>query len=435
MNSLRAIHAVFFATRRRVIQTRALAWLLAAVLAAGGLLPFFLRGDGSDEGLVKMMVIYPPAVIFGILLVGTLWSAAALSAQDIDSGIFTSVITKPAPLSAIWLGKWLALLTVNAVLLAVAGTALLSAISIHGGTTGTLDGHHAFPPDDSQLHAEAAARDIASRMTAGTPMHNLLNRIKTEAYRIAPGQHYTWAIPVATASAASALHTAGWSLQFHFHCAALERRPISGVWTLRTDGGTEQRIPVNNLLDGRHRIPLHTLPRSRTIHASFSNLTDSAATAFFAPLAPVSLLQRELPFSRNLFRSFLILFCFLAAVAALGLSLGTLFSFPVAVFTALALLLALALSNGFSAIPPSAHQHGPDVLSASAISSTGEWLLTWLHRTTGSTLQLMPLKLLAEGRTIRMHQIIRAMTLLVLIVPACLCLLSVVNLRQREYPQ
>ncbi len=443
MKSLRAILAVFQVTRRRIVNSRAFAWMLLAVLAAGAVLPFTLRGDGSTESLLKLAVIYPPALVFAILLVGTLWTAAALCAQDIESGAFTAIIVKPAPLPAVWLGKWLGLLALNAILLAVAGAALRTAVAIRDRATPSpairiLDGHAAFQPDDATLREEAAARQIVMRMS-GAPAADsasLLNQVKTEAFRIPPGQRYTWTVPVGAApSVESAVADADWSLQFRFHCAALERSPIHGTWTIRTEEGIERLVPVTALLDGLHQLPLAPAAYHGTVSVSFSNHLDSAATVFFSPLAPVTLLHRESTFSANLLHALLVLFCFLAAAAALALSLGALFSFPVAVFTAIALVLAVMLAHTFAAIPPADHSHGTHEPAETAFSRAGEWMLGRLHHGTATTLRLMPLRQLADARIIGTAQLARAAVSLLAAIPAFLCLLSSLHLRRREFPQ
>lgn len=442
MRTLRAILAVYQVTRRRIINSRAFVWLLLAVLVAGGGLPFALRGDGSTESLLKLAVIYPPALVFGILLIGTLWSAAALNAQDIDGGTFSAIVVKPAPLHAVWLGKWLGLLALNAVLLAVAGVALRTTIAIRDRDTTppairVLDGHAAFVPDDAALRETAAARHAAMHLSGQpTPEFNsLLTRVKTEAFRIPPGQRYTWTIPVGGRPARTDGADTDWSLQFRFHCAAMERSPISGTWTIRTEDGPERHLPVNGLLDGLHQAPLAAAAYSGEVSVSFSNHVDSPATLFFNPLAPVTLLRRDHPFSANLLRAFLLLFCFLAAAAALALSLGALFSFPVAVFSALALVTALMLAHAFAAIPPPGYSHGPNALAETAFSHAGEWMLARLHHGSARTLRLMPLRQLADARAIRVEQLARAAISLLLLIPAFLCLLSSLNLRRREFPQ
>jgi len=442
MKSLYAILAVFQVTRRRIVNSRAFAWMLLAVLAVGGFLPFTLRGNGSTESLLKLAVIYPPVLLFVILLVGSLWTAAALCAQDIESGAFTATIVKPAPLPAVWLGKWLGVLALNAILLAVAGTALRTAVAIRDHASPSpairvLDGHAAFLPDDATLREEATARQIVMRMS-GAPAADsasLLNQVKTEAFRIPPGQRYTWTVPVGSEESRNTAPDTDWSLQFRFHCAALERSPIHGTWTIRTEEGTERQVPVTSLLDGIHQLPLASAAYHGTVSVSFSNHMDSAATVFFSPLEPVTLLHREITFSANLLRALLLLFCFLAAAAALALSLGTLFSFPVAVFTSIALVLAVMLAHTFAAVPPPDHSHGAQELAETAFSRAGEWMLGRIHHGTATTLRLMPLGQLADARVIGTAQLARAAVSLLVAIPAFLCLLSSLHLRRREFPQ
>src|SRR5208282_81033 len=94
--------------------------LLAAVVG----LPLLLKDDGTARGFTQIFSTYTLSVITALLGLSTLWLACGTLARDIDECQIQVVATKPIARWQIWLGKWLGLVSLNAVLVAFAGACI-----------------------------------------------------------------------------------------------------------------------------------------------------------------------------------------------------------------------------------------------------------------------------------------------------------------------
>ena len=97
-------------------------WVMAILLlvAVAGL-PSMLKGDGTAEGLVQIIITYTLSMVFLFLGAGTLWMSAGSMANDIEDYHIQMIATKPIARWEIWLGKWIGVMSLNLVLLGLAG--------------------------------------------------------------------------------------------------------------------------------------------------------------------------------------------------------------------------------------------------------------------------------------------------------------------------
>src|SRR6187455_477721 len=91
--------------------------LLLAVVG----LPMLLKDDGTARGFTQILLTYTLTTITALLGLSTLWLACGTLARDIEECQIQVVATKPIARWQIWLGKWLGIMSLNAVLLALAG--------------------------------------------------------------------------------------------------------------------------------------------------------------------------------------------------------------------------------------------------------------------------------------------------------------------------
>src|SRR5215472_11507801 len=96
------------------------ALLLASVVG----LPVLIRDDGTARGFTQILLTYTLSAVTGLLGLSTLWLACGTLARDIEECQMQVVAVKPIARWQIWLGKWLGILSVNAILLALSGSAV-----------------------------------------------------------------------------------------------------------------------------------------------------------------------------------------------------------------------------------------------------------------------------------------------------------------------
>src|SRR5437899_9243430 len=93
------------------------ALLLGSVVA----LPLLIKDDGTARGFTQILLTYTLTTITGLLGLSTLWLACGILARDIEDCQMQVIAVKPIARWQIWLGKWLGIISLNAVLLAISG--------------------------------------------------------------------------------------------------------------------------------------------------------------------------------------------------------------------------------------------------------------------------------------------------------------------------
>jgi len=115
---VRQIAAIALLALRTTFRSRVVLVLSALLFVAAFLLPGAIRGDGTPEGLVRLHLTYSLGIAGFLLALSNLWAGCAAVSQEADDKTLQLLLVKPVPRFRIWLGKWLALLLVNALLLA-----------------------------------------------------------------------------------------------------------------------------------------------------------------------------------------------------------------------------------------------------------------------------------------------------------------------------
>ncbi len=104
-------------------------WVMAVLLIAAVVgLPMVIKGDGSAEGLTQILITYTLSFAFFFLAAGSLWMSAGSLAQDIEDAQMQMIATKPIARWQIWMGKWIGIMALNVVLLAIVGVSVLGVV-------------------------------------------------------------------------------------------------------------------------------------------------------------------------------------------------------------------------------------------------------------------------------------------------------------------
>src|SRR5215467_8819157 len=87
-------------------------------------LPLLIKDDGTARGFTQILLTYTLSTVSGLLGLSTLWLACGTLARDIEECQMQVVAVKPIARWQIWLGKWLGIVSLNGVLLALAGISI-----------------------------------------------------------------------------------------------------------------------------------------------------------------------------------------------------------------------------------------------------------------------------------------------------------------------
>jgi len=102
------------------------------ILAVVGL-PLVIKDDGTARGFTQIILTYTLSAITALLGLSTLWLSCGTLARDIEECQMQIVVTKPIARWQIWLGKWLGIVSLNAVLLAFSGACVYGLLQWRAG--------------------------------------------------------------------------------------------------------------------------------------------------------------------------------------------------------------------------------------------------------------------------------------------------------------
>ena len=442
LTRLPAIAALAFRTAIRSRLVLSLMLLLTAVVIG---LPLTLQGDGTLVGDVQILLNYTLGLAAMILGVATLWASCSSISREIEQRHIHLISTKPVHGLEIWVGKWLGLLAINAVLLGGTGVATYGLLQLRLRQADVspdtrqrveeqiLRGQAATParPDnldsalEERLRALTAEGLIAAEPDAGL-RRNIARQLRAERSVVAPGAGKEWRID-ATAT------PAGTRPVVRIRFAPTNNDDVSGTWTFSNGDGSTYAYTMSGVGERRVSIPLpgNLLTDGGVVTVQFRAATGAEARpVVFDVKEGVTLLIPHGSFEANLVRALLVIFSQLALLAALGLTAGTCFSFPVAAFFASVTVLLALTGHAFTSTDDARmfvpEQHANVVVDA--MQAFGERAIAVLERVARPAVAPRPLAALADGVLV----LWLGTGLMAIGYSAALAIISTALLRQRE---
>lgn len=362
---MQKILAIAVLTWRAAYRYR-LFWVITVLLLGSVVaLPLLLKDDGSAQGLTQILLTYTLSTIAALLGLCTLWLSCGTLARDIEECQMQVVATKPIARWQIWLGKWLGLLSLNAVLLAISGACVYGLLQWRASR---LDVEARDTLRNEVLVARASAKeaslekDIAEetdrrleqrlkdfpvdRVDRREVRRQLLEQVKAEYQVVPPGYVRQWKINLSHAK--DFLRDRPLQLRIKFNTADYSTfGTYAGYWQIG-DPTVQQvwrseRMSLAPETFHEFAIPANLLDAEGTLSIQFLN--DNKVALLFSIEDGLEVLYREGTFGPNFIRGLGIIFCWMVVLATLGLTASSFLSFPVASFVTLAML-AMTFSSG-----------------------------------------------------------------------------------------
>ncbi len=358
---MRRVLAIASISLRNAVRSRVLAVLLVmlAVVIVG--LPLTVRGDGTPAGHVQILLRYTLGFVGLLLSVSTLWSGCAAVSTEVQTRRIHLVVTKPVHVAEVWLGKWLGLLALNAVLLAFSGAVVYGLLwhavrgdELDAGARRNLEeevlvaraSSRPVPPDvDAEARRQVEQRRAEGALPGDADPRQVLavvrQMLRAQAFAVPAGRSAAWTIPVRFRPRLDRQPV----LQFRFSKSQMDLEPVRGRWVFGEGGGAVRAASEGAFRpEGVHTVPVPAEALEGGVLAlRFENLDERNATVFFDPDDGIELLVIRGGFLSNYARALLVLFVRLAFLAAVGLAAGSLFSLPVAAFAALSCVTVVGL--------------------------------------------------------------------------------------------
>lgn len=468
------------------LRTRLLAVAGAVLVAANLLLPLLLSATPApDADPLQLYLTYSSALDTFLLTLFALWASCAALPQEAELHTLPLLLTRPISRLRIWLGKWLAVLAALAILLALAAASATAAgASVHrrSQTPSPLlpyayESVAPVLPDTSATEALLLARHRAhNKLLPDAP---LPPRIVQNAHDVALADAFTLPVgdapllvdfpplpdPLPSATDLLLVYRCDPALPgaYPFHASFLLERPSLPATALDVHAPSGRPDLLRFPLDPDPAPPLPDAApekprlRIRQIPADNADADPDPVAFCFDPADGLSLRIPVSTFAANLAKYLLALFARLALLAAIGTSLGTLFSLPVAAFLSVALVVLLqcsaTLSDGAHAdretflhalsvvtdhapADPDGHDHSAHA-SAHSLPRPVALAIYYAYRATYALLAPLiaddaPDRFLAADR-IPAAPLARAAAVDLLLAPGLLALLSAAALRRREW--
>jgi hypothetical protein len=331
-------------------------------------LPAVIKDDGTARGLTQILMTYTLGLITVVLGLATLWLACGTLARDMEECQIQVVATKPIARWEIWLGKWLGLMTLNAILLGVSGfvvyelmlwrSSKLPATQQTVLRNEVLVGRSSFkppPPDVEKIVEEnmehvlkSADRPVGDRKAVENTVRE---QVKALVQAVPPrGGRKRWQFDLGMYK--DHLRNEPLFLRIKFitseaRAATANPRTYPMVWLV----GPPETMKVGRMnatlpSETFHEFPLppNVYDENGILTVECFNMSDGLAYLF--PIEDgMELLYKESGFGLNFARGICIIYLWLALLAIVGLTAASFLSFPVAAFLSLSVLL-VALASG-----------------------------------------------------------------------------------------
>jgi hypothetical protein len=440
LHPLRALAATAVLAMRAAVRSRVVVALLI-LLAAGVVgIPRLVTGDGTPGSTLQVQLQYTLGYAAFVLGLATLWASCAAFGAEIDSRRFDLTATKPVHPLFLWLGHWTGILLLDAALLLAATVGVRLQLGLAPESAAVLSSRIVARPllPDPRLEAretlERLRREnrLPPELPAAAVFRQLVLACEGRHTVLQPGEHASWRFRLERPIPSDGRL---W-LRVRFETGADMLSDVRGVFRMRRAGETAWRdlATVNELVRNELEIPVTNaaLAGAADLELDFGYAAPpSAAAVLLQPRRTLAVLAPHGTFTGNLGRVWLSHLAVLAALAALGLTLGACFSFPVAAFVASAAWAVVLVTA--------------DNLQAGFVTDL-ELLVThagWIDRaarqvTLGVTsvmsplLNTAPLAHAVAGERVPAAELRRVVLSGVLLYPAACAALGVFVLRRRE---
>lgn len=353
-----ALIAVVKQTIRASLRSRIFHVLFALILLAVIGLPLTVAGDGTAMGQLQICLTYSLGVVTALISTATLWLGCSMLSREIEAYNMHLVLTKATPPWKVWLGKFLGVFLMNALLLLV-GASIVLALVLWRVETGrfpknelaklkneALVGRRSFSPDRPDFKALTHA-EYNKRLGKGTLDKNhdktmvlgeILRQVKANSTEVGAGtppREFVFR-NVRLSSPDEAIN-----LRYRFYAGSTahsSQHPMQGVWGVKdpTDpNGERVAVLPQKVLSGLFHeitVPGSFVDPEGTVLVSYYNDDPKKDSAIFQIADGPTLLVRVTGFVANYSRAMLLAVFQIAFLAALGCTVGAAFSTPVAAF-------------------------------------------------------------------------------------------------------
>ncbi len=406
------------------------------------LLVLLIEGDGTATGQISLAVKYSLTVMGLIMSIATLWAGCAAIAKEIEDKQLRLIAVKPVRKYEIWLGRWLGWLAINSGLLIVCGLTILIALQVDMKRQNLsqqtkadiykniLTGRLKITPEHIPLQKEMATLiknlkqegEIPENISKQEAYNIALKQLMAKRTIVAPAAKKEWTLKLP----ANIPENKQANIKIALKSPIRDGKPTRGTLTV-TVPDSPTPILTKKIYEKYNAtlfipLPVEKLKKQQRITITFNNDDNKRShTLVFPEKKSVELLIEHSNFINNLIRGMIIILCFLALLSALGITASSIFSFPVATFIAIAVIIATITGHYFVFIsaPINAikyeHHHDGEETPPGILEKTGVFFITKLKFIFEPVMHFNVTQNLSSGILITGGEIRRAIILMLFI--------------------
>jgi hypothetical protein len=430
-------------------------WILAALLAGAVVgMPLLLEDDGTAKGLTQILLTYTLTAVASLLSIATLWLSCGTLAKDVEECQLQVVTVKPISRWQVWIGKWVGILGLNALLLALSGAAIFITLqwrSVHlppneqkilrdeifVARASIKEPVPDFAPKIEQVMQEEIKRVHPDASQLPELRKQVTEQVKAANTDVQPGYMRTWIIDMHKLPERT--RNEPFQIRVKFHTPnPNDEATYDTYWRVGPPNSSQavkivQVLPPDSFQE--FSVPAHLLDENGRLFIDFFNSPDNPALVF--PIEDgFELLYYENSFGINFIRGVMVIFCWLALLSAIGLAAASYLSFPVAAFASMAVLLMGLSSGTLQTVVEEGTVVGYDAAKGGYGYSPVDLVFVPFFKGAFKVIQLVesfsPIDFLSTGRSITWAMLGLAVVQIVLLLGGFFCAIGIILFSRRE---
>ena len=455
---MQRILAITWLTWKAALRFRLFLVIAALLVLAVVGLPLVIKDDGTARGFTQIILTYTLSAITALLGFSTLWLSCGTLARDIEECQIQVVATKPIARWQIWLGKWLGIVSLNAVLLVISGACVYGMLQWRATQLPpeerkilreqVLVARGSAKPQNVEANIDAETEQVLQNKIKTNPelsqsadlpevRRQIREQVKADFQLVPPGYPRAWQINLGYAK--NFARDKPMQLRVKFDSS---NKSLNGTFVLAWQVGDAtstnywESAPMSLAPETFHEfpIPANLFDRNGVMTVVVANPNNTAL--LFALDDGIEVLYPESTFTVNFIRGLGIILFWLALMAALGLMSASFLSFPVATFFSLALLTVVMSSGTLSDAVDSGSVAAGNEEKGIAGHSVADVVLIPAFKGMLSIIQLVqnfsPIDSLSTGRSVTWTELGMAFVQIVVVLGGAFAALGIFCFSRRE---
>lgn len=358
---MQGLSAIVWLTLKAAVRYRVVVVLSALLLISVVVLPLMIKHDGSAQGFTQILLTYTLSTVTFLLGFATLWLACGSLAHEIQESQMQLLSVKPIPRWRIWLGKWVGIILINAFFLAVSSAAVYGITKWRAGKLSAeqqqLLKNEIFVARGSAMPSYPNTDDFAEKLLQERLEENpslgqldpaevrrqISKQVNAMQEIVRPGYVRRWTIPIPS----EYIKDQPMFLRIKFFTSRpydtstydvlWELGPVQSPQRMRRQMDISPEAPIE------FEIPPNLLDTEGNLIVELTN--GSQTPLFFSLQDGMEALYGQGGFVWNYIRGMMVILCWIAFIAVIGLAASSFLSFPVAAFVSISLLI-IGFSGG-----------------------------------------------------------------------------------------